>query len=130
MSIYPTLVGVTVRCPGGSRGVSSAEVGQCYSVAFDAATLFTTMQTSTNANKDPGGRVMSTNNSTRVYVGTYTETLGHVQGKAEGIYVYDLDPTDRGAAANQRGDRCVESIVSNSRSDATLFVCSERKQGG
>jgi 6-phosphogluconolactonase len=27
-----------------------------------------------------------------VYVGTYTGTLPHVQGKAKGIYVYRLDP--------------------------------------
>lgn len=28
---------------------------------------------------------------TRVYVGTYTTTLPHVQGKADGIYVFNLD---------------------------------------
>lgn len=34
---------------------------------------------------------MTDGNPTYVYVGTYTGTLGHVQGKAEGIYVFTLD---------------------------------------
>lgn len=29
----------------------------------------------------------------QMYVGTYTMTLPHVQGKGEGIYLYDVDPT-------------------------------------
>lgn len=29
----------------------------------------------------------------RLYVGTYTTKLGHVDGKGEGIYLYDVDPT-------------------------------------
>jgi 6-phosphogluconolactonase len=29
----------------------------------------------------------------RVYAGTYTTRLGHVEGQAQGIYVYDLDAT-------------------------------------
>ncbi|HLH73548.1 MAG TPA: beta-propeller fold lactonase family protein, partial [Chloroflexota bacterium] len=28
----------------------------------------------------------------RLYVGTYTTTLPHVQGKAEGIYLYEMNP--------------------------------------
>ncbi|HUX87727.1 MAG TPA: beta-propeller fold lactonase family protein, partial [Chloroflexota bacterium] len=28
----------------------------------------------------------------RLYVGTYTTSLPHVQGKGEGIYLYDVEP--------------------------------------
>jgi 6-phosphogluconolactonase len=34
---------------------------------------------------------MATGSSTRVYVGTYTQSLGHVAGKALGIYIFELD---------------------------------------
>jgi 6-phosphogluconolactonase len=34
---------------------------------------------------------LSTNDTTIVYIGTYTRTEPHVQGKADGIYVYRLD---------------------------------------
>lgn len=36
---------------------------------------------------------MIADHSTRVYVGTYTTTLSHVVGKAEGIYHFTLDPS-------------------------------------
>jgi 6-phosphogluconolactonase len=40
---------------------------------------------------DVGGNVNDTADAI-VYIGTYTETLPHVEGKAEGIYVYRLQP--------------------------------------
>ncbi len=40
-------------------------------------------------------------NTNFLFIGTYTKKEGHVDGKAEGIYLYDLD-TKTGALTNQR----------------------------
>jgi 6-phosphogluconolactonase len=65
---------------------------------------------------------------TRVYVGTYTQTLGHVAGKALGIYLYELDQSS--GALRQIGqtpDVVNPSFLTVDRGGKYLYAVNELK---
>jgi 6-phosphogluconolactonase len=65
---------------------------------------------------------------TRAYVGTYTQSLGHVAGKAVGIYIYDLDQSS--GALRQIGvapDVVNPSFLTVDRGGKHLYAVNELK---
>src|SRR4051794_26571548 len=68
--------------------------------------------------------------STLVYVGTYTETLPFIEGKAEGIYRYQLDLTSGalkgGSTAAETPNPSYLAIAPNQR---YLYAVDEREDG-
>ncbi len=79
--------------------------------------------------KSKCGRLsVSAANKTRVYVGTYTQTLAHVAGKAVGIYIYELDHSS--GALRQIGlapDVVNPSFLTVDRGGRHLYAVSELK---
>ncbi len=71
-----------------------------------------------------------TNTSTFVFVGTYTQSMGHVQAKARGIPVYRLDPSSGALAHSSTASGVVNpSYVALDPRRPVLYAVNEAEQG-
>ncbi len=80
-----------------------------------------------NKNKKPGfADVHRMDFSNLVYIGTYTQFVGPTGEKAEGIYIYSLDPAVGSLSLEQVVKRRFQSIFPGISPERTFSIFGER----